>query len=131
MPRNSELGPHPVDVHVGQRVVKLRKSQGYTQTELAVALGLTFQQVQKYEKGGNRISASKLWEMARFFDVDINDFFAGLANDDDVVKAATTEQPSTPQTRAIESLAPRLTPSQQRLALEFMRDMARKPSSVR
>ncbi len=57
--------PHPVDRHVGRRVVEKRMALGHTQTDLAKALGLTFQQIQKYEKGANRISASKLWDMAR------------------------------------------------------------------
>ena len=55
-----EDGPHPVDRHVGRRVCEKRISLGYNQSDLGRALGLTFQQVQKYEKGTNRISASKL-----------------------------------------------------------------------
>jgi transcriptional regulator with XRE-family HTH domain len=52
--------PHPVDVHVGRRVCEKRLSFGYNQSDLGRALGLTFQQIHKYEKGANRISASKL-----------------------------------------------------------------------
>lgn len=73
-------GPHPVDRHVGRRVREKRTSLGYTQRDLSRALGLTFQQIQKYESGANRISASKLWHAARFFGVDIRYFFEGLAN---------------------------------------------------
>ncbi|WP_409013042.1 helix-turn-helix domain-containing protein [Brevundimonas sp.] len=62
MPRTvGELSPHEVDVHVGRQVADLRKSRGFNQTHLAKALGLTFQQIQKYEKGTNRFSDSKLW----------------------------------------------------------------------
>ena len=73
-----EDGPHPVDRHVGRRVCEKRLALGYNQSDLGRALGLTFQQIQKYEKGANRISASKLWDIARFFKVDIGYFFEGL-----------------------------------------------------
>ncbi|MCA3717359.1 MAG: helix-turn-helix transcriptional regulator, partial [Brevundimonas sp.] len=73
-----EDGPHPVDRHVGRRVCEKRISLGYNQSDLGRALGLTFQQIQKYEKGTNRISASKLWDIARFFKVDVGFFFQGL-----------------------------------------------------
>lgn len=53
-----------IDVLVGQRVRQLRLELGLTQTQLADAIGVTFQQVQKYERGANRISASKLWRIA-------------------------------------------------------------------
>ena len=58
MPRGGEDGPHPVDRHVGRRVCEKRIGLGYNQSDLGRALGLTFQQIQKYEKGANRISAS-------------------------------------------------------------------------
>ncbi len=57
--------PHPVDVHAGERVQLRRKLLGMTQTDLADAIGLTFQQVQKYERGANRISASRLCDLSR------------------------------------------------------------------
>src|SRR5687768_17538019 len=58
-------GPHPVDRHVGLRIRMRRKELGISQEKLADALGLTFQQVQKYERAANRVSASKLFEIAR------------------------------------------------------------------
>src|SRR4051812_41842537 len=61
----SSDGPNPVDRHVGLRIRLRRRELGMTQTDLAEAIGLTFQQVQKYERAANRVSASKLWEMAR------------------------------------------------------------------
>jgi transcriptional regulator with XRE-family HTH domain len=70
--------PNPVDVHVGARVRYMRKALGMSQTELADALGLTFQQVQKYELGTNRVSASKLYEIAKKMKVTIGFFFEGL-----------------------------------------------------
>ncbi len=77
----ADNGPHPVDLHVGRRVAEKRISLGFSQTDLAQALGLSFQQVQKYERGANRISASKLWDVAQFLSVEIVYFFAGLTND--------------------------------------------------
>jgi transcriptional regulator with XRE-family HTH domain len=71
-------GPDPVDVHVGKRVREHRKSLGLSQTKLGDSIGLTFQQIQKYERGTNRVSASKLWAIANLFDVPISWFFEGL-----------------------------------------------------
>lgn len=69
---------HPIDVHVGQRVKERRKLLKLTQTNLANALKLSFQQVQKYERGDNRFSASKLYLAAKFLKVPITYFFLGL-----------------------------------------------------
>lgn len=69
---------HPVDEHVGKRIRAIRRALGMSQEKLGNHLGLTFQQVQKYERGVNRVSASKLFEMAQLFDVDMNVFFDGL-----------------------------------------------------
>ncbi len=69
----------PVDLHVGARVRQRRVLLGMTQTDLANVLGLTFQQVQKYENGKNRVSASRLFELARVFDVPIEHFFEDMA----------------------------------------------------
>ena len=75
---DGERRPNPVDIHVGTRVRLRRKQLGVSQEKLAEALGLTFQQVQKYERGANRISASKLWDTASFLAVPISFFFEGL-----------------------------------------------------
>ena len=72
--------PNPVDMHVGGRVRMRRKLLGVSQEQLAGALGLTFQQVQKYERGANRVSASKLYEIARTLQVPVSFFFDGLAD---------------------------------------------------
>ena len=71
-------GPDPVDVHVGGRVRERRVSLGISQAKLGEYLRLTFQQIQKYEKGKNRISASKLWALSHFFEVPVEWFFEGL-----------------------------------------------------
>lgn len=72
--------PNAVDLHVGARVRMRRKWLGLSQERLADALGLTFQQVQKYERGANRVSASKLYEIAQTLQVPVTYFFDGLAD---------------------------------------------------
>ena len=67
--------PSPVDVHVGARVRVRRTLLGMNQTKLGDAIGVSFQQVQKYENGANRISASRLFGLSRMFDVPIEYFF--------------------------------------------------------
>ncbi len=76
-----EHGPRAIDVHVGQRVRQRRVLCGLSQTELANRIGLTFQQLQKYERGMNRISASKLWQIAQVLDVPVQWFFMDFADD--------------------------------------------------
>ena len=61
MAKDIDLAPNPVDVHVGLRIRLRRKELGVSQEKLAEAIGLTFQQVQKYERAANRVSASKLY----------------------------------------------------------------------
>lgn len=73
-----EFTPNPIDVHVGTRIRLRRRMLGVSQERLAEALQLTFQQVQKYERGANRVSASKLWEISRFLEVPVSWFFDGL-----------------------------------------------------
>ena len=69
---------HPVDVHVGKRVRHRRWMVGMTQQQLAEKVGIKFQQIQKYETGMNRISASRLWDIADALDVPVSFFFEGL-----------------------------------------------------
>ncbi|MFT5006653.1 MAG: transcriptional regulator with XRE-family HTH domain [Paracoccaceae bacterium] len=72
---------HPVDVHVGKRVRHRRWMVGMTQQQLGEAVGIKFQQIQKYETGMNRVSASRLWDIAHAMDVSISFFFEGLESD--------------------------------------------------
>ena len=67
--------PNPVDVHVGSRVRLRRTLLGMSQEKLGDALGLTFQQVQKYERGANRVGASRLYDLSRVLDVPVSYFF--------------------------------------------------------
>ncbi|CAA7614702.1 helix-turn-helix domain-containing protein [Magnetospirillum sp. UT-4] len=78
--------PNPIDVHVGGRVRLRRTLLGMSQEKLAEALGLTFQQVQKYERGANRIGASRLFDLSRVLDVSITYFFEDM--DEDTVAAS-------------------------------------------
>ena len=71
----TKKNPNPIDVHVGNRVRMRRMLVGMSQEKLGDALGLTFQQVQKYEKGANRVSASRLYQMASTLGVPIQFFF--------------------------------------------------------
>src|SRR5580692_8901907 len=81
MPALSEdRSPNPVDLHVGARIRMRRRMLGVSQEKLADALGLTFQQVQKYERGANRVSASKLYEIAAALKTPVAYFFEGLAD---------------------------------------------------
>lgn len=72
--------PNPIDIHVGSRVRMRRFLVGMSQGKLAEQLGITFQQVQKYEKGTSRISASRLQTIARVFEVPVGFFFENMAN---------------------------------------------------
>lgn len=79
-----DRGPNPVDLHVGARVRMRRKFLGMSQEALAEAIDLTFQQVQKYERGSNRISASKLYEIAKALKAPVTYFFEGYGENEAV-----------------------------------------------
>lgn len=76
--KGSSENPDGIDVHVGSRVRLRRSVLGLSQENIAESLGLTFQQVQKYERGSNRISASRLYQLAQLLDVAVNFFFEGF-----------------------------------------------------
>jgi transcriptional regulator with XRE-family HTH domain len=82
--RRRSGGPDPIDIHVGSRVRLRRNMLGLSQEKLGEAVGLTFQQVQKYERGANRIGASRLWELSEILDVTVQFFF----DHEDPVRAA-------------------------------------------
>ncbi len=84
---------HPVDVHVGKRVRHRRWMVGMTQQQLGEAVGIKFQQIQKYETGMNRVSASRLWDISKALDVDVRFFFEGIEEGvtDSAPEAAVTE----------------------------------------
>jgi transcriptional regulator with XRE-family HTH domain len=89
--------PHPVDVHVGQRLRLRRKLSGLSQTELGEKIGVTFQQLQKYESGTNRISASRLFDLSRVLDVPVSYFFDEMTENVSgagKMEAALTDEPN-------------------------------------
>lgn len=69
---------HPIDSHVGKRIRQQRWQLGLTQHQLADSVGVKFQQIQKYETGANRVSASRLWEIAHVLEVSPSYFFEGI-----------------------------------------------------
>jgi transcriptional regulator with XRE-family HTH domain len=69
-----------VDVHLGKRLRWRRKAMGLTQQDVGAALGIRFQQVQKYESAANRMSAAVLWRLSNLLDVDVRYFFDGLTD---------------------------------------------------
>ena len=73
---------HPVDVHVGKRIRHRRWLVGMTQQQLAESVGIKFQQIQKYETGANRVSASRLWDIADALEVPVAFFFEGLSEEE-------------------------------------------------
>ncbi len=86
----SKHGPHPIDVHVGRRVRLRRTLLGMSQTQLGEKLGITYQQIQKYERGASRISASRLYQAARILDVLPSFFFDDMPpNIDDTARQPT------------------------------------------
>lgn len=85
---------HPVDVHVGKRVRHRRWLVGMTQQQLAEKVGIKFQQIQKYETGMNRVSASRLWDIAAALSVPVSFFFEGLSEDSrSISEVETTDVP--------------------------------------
>ena len=92
---DKESRPSPIDAHVGSRIRLRRTLMGMSQERLGEALGLTFQQIQKYERGVNRVGASRLFDLSRVLDVSISFFFddmpeplAGLHGTHQVTRAA-------------------------------------------
>ncbi len=80
--------PSPIDVHVGAQIRMRRKSLGMSQSALAGRLGITFQQVQKYEKGANRVGASRLQAIASILGVEVSSLFANATPDGDPANPA-------------------------------------------
>ena len=119
-----------VDVHIGERIRARRKMLGVSQERLAWNVGLTFQQIQKYERGTNRVSAANLYEIAHVLDVPIEFFFEGLAG-----AAPATPDPreaglrtflASEEGRELARVFPRIPESQvRRRVLQLVRDVVR------
>ncbi|MEE8498930.1 MAG: helix-turn-helix transcriptional regulator [Kiloniellales bacterium] len=107
--------PNPVDVHVGARVRLRRTLLGMSQEKLGEAIGLTFQQVQKYERGANRIGSSRLFDLSRVLDVPIGFFF------DEMSAAVAASSPAQSRGMAEEPAEYELDPLAKRETLELVR----------
>ena len=88
--RTAEGEPNPVDVYVGGRIRMRRVLLGLSQERFSGLLGMTFQQVQKYEMGRNRVSASRLWDIAQVLKTDINYFYQDMS--DEIKKGSPRHQ---------------------------------------
>ena len=125
-----DAGPHPVDRHVGLHIRMRRKALGISQERLAESLGLTFQQVKKYERGANRVSASKLWEIARALRTNVAYFYEGLESEDQettrgFIAANAQEFLLTPEGMELAATFPRVRrPGVRRKVLDLVRAMA-------
>lgn len=100
-------GPNPIDVHVGARLRLRRTLLGLSQEKLGEAVGITFQQLQKYERGSNRISASRLFNLSQVLDVPVSFFFDEMPAPDGSV--ALTSSSALSETDEFESMAKRET----------------------
>ena len=130
------LGPNPIDRHVGLRIRMRRKELGVSQERLAESIGLTFQQVQKYERAANRVSASKLWEMSRALSTNIGYFYEGLG---DMVERPGSNLPResmqdflmTPEGIELAAIFPKIAKGRvRRKILDLVRAMAGEPDAV-
>ena len=107
--------PSPVDAHVGARLRQRRTLSGMSQTKLGSAIGVAFQQVQKYERGTNRISASRLFDLSRVLDVPVQFFF------DDMPSAVVASSPAQGGGKAKELPRYEVDPMAKQETLEFVR----------
>lgn len=114
--RSEDGAPNPIDVHVGRRIRLRRTLLGMSQDRLGEAIGLTFQQVQKYERGANRIGASRMFDLSRVLDVPISFFFDDM---DDATAAASPAQVAAGAVTAFPVSDP--DPETTRESLELMR----------
>ena len=115
--RLADGSANPVDIHVGARVKLRRTLLGMSQETLGDSLGLTFQQVQKYERGANRIGASRLFDLSRVLEVRIGYFFEDMS---DTVQAATPSEVAKGNFKSAIG-SPEIDPMTKRETLELVR----------
>ncbi len=108
-------GPNPVDIHVGARVRLRRTLLGMSQEKLGQAIGLTFQQVQKYEWGANRVGSSRLYDLSRVLDGPVGFFF------EDMPATVAASSPAQRRGMAEEPISYELDPMAKRETLELVR----------
>ena len=90
--KTSSRGPNPIDIHVGSRIRLRRQLMKMSQEKLGDELGVTFQQVQKYERGANRVDASRLYRLSRVLEVPVQFFFEGLNDQTAITAMADNDQ---------------------------------------
>ena len=118
--------PHPIDITVGARVLSLRMKRKLTQTDLADKIGVSFQQLQKYERGANRISASRLWRIAVALEAPMTYFFEGITTGAE----GLIEQPIvTPWANELMALEADLPASARKLVLTMARQLAEREAA--
>ncbi|RYE64799.1 MAG: XRE family transcriptional regulator [Oxalobacteraceae bacterium] len=118
--KKSPSEPDPIDLHVGGALRRRREALGITQSTLSRAIGVTFQQLQKYEQGQNRIAASRLYAACQRLDLPVSDLFPPLATSD---APALSVAPPT-RGAAILALFEGLSGSRRRLALLLLRELS-------
>ena len=117
-----------IDTVVGQRIKTRRQALKLTQTQLAEKIGVTFQQVQKYENGTNRVSAARLWNIAAVFEVPITFFFDSI--DETLTEDGKTDVFADRGAMELIDLYTRLTDAQKQAVLSFLRSVAETDSSA-
>jgi len=119
--------PNPVDLHVGARLRARRKELGISQSDLAESVGLTFQQIQKYERGTNRISASKLHQFAEHMNVPIAYFYDGLpvaeTDIESVSERSATDFLLTREGQQLAAAFSKLTPNKRKGVMQLVRSL--------
>jgi len=103
-PPASAATPDPIDVSIGSRLRLRRLAMGFSQETLARSLGITFQQIQKYERGTNRIFASRLFHLARVLRVPIAYFFQGLSPEGEAAGGETGSHAGVPAEEGMQEL---------------------------
>ena len=124
--KRGSRGPNPVDIHVGRQLRLRRTLLGMTQEKLGEALGMTFQQVQKYERGTNRIGCSRLFDLSRVLDVSVDYFFEDIA--DEVAAALPARQRGGWSDQEQESFHLERDPMARRETLELVRAYYKVPT---
>jgi len=117
-----------IDTVVGQRIKARRQALKLTQTQLAEKIGVTFQQVQKYENGTNRVSAARLWNIAAVFEVPITFFFDSI--DETLTEDGKNDVFADRGAMELIDLYTRLTDAQKQAVLSFLRSVAETDSSA-
>lgn len=116
--------PHKVDVHVGQRLKQRRRMLGLSQQKLAALVGIRFQQIQKYESGANRVSASRLYDISKALEVPVSHFFEEFEPVQKLKKSPTGIPTNVFEGREVLELVRRfygMPEAQQKLVLDMVR----------